>query len=168
MGAQVTVFMTPIASRFPFAVVWMLVATLAISLAYWTWRLVPLSDATVSRQPVAQIPAGILLTQNWFSSSAGEQSVSSNRYTLRWLYPGRPGVCILGLSGLQDRAFRVGEEIEPGVKLKAVAVDHVLLESAGGVERIDLPEHQPTTLSNSVPPPPPNLRIAPDADRSDT
>jgi hypothetical protein len=158
--------MKPAVTRLPALSVWLLIAAVAFSMAYWTWRLAPLpgGGGGLSLGPDARFDAAGLKNQNWFSASAGAKSASGGRYTLRWLYPGRPGVCILGMPGLQDQTFRVGDEIEPGVKLKEVGKDYVLIQGARGTERIELPERQEVRLSASVPPPP-NLHIEPDAEK---
>jgi general secretion pathway protein C len=126
---------------------WLLVAMIATSLAWWSWRLLPLfmpRPASAVRDQAAEPSASRM--QGWFSGS-GAVKASGGRYTLRWLYPGRPGVCILALPGLQDKTFRIGEEIEPGVKLKEVGADFVVIDNHGQDERIALPEKREAELS---------------------
>lgn len=124
----------------------------------------PLKSVGGSARPTTAAPLGgeSLKAQNWFAGSAGSGPTSSSRYLLRWLYPGHPGVCILGLAGLQDKTFRVGEEIEPGLKLKEVGKDYVLIEGQRGSERINLVERKEIPLS--VPATPPVNRIEPDVE----
>ena len=141
-GAGAPAFMFPFLARLPALATWVLVVLMALSLSYWTWRVVPL-PASTSSGPIAdttKIPMARLRAQDWFAASGQGQPTTSSRYTLRWLYPGRPGVCILGVSGLQDKAFRVGDEIEPGTTLKEVGDDYVVLQTRAGVERLRLPE----------------------------
>lgn len=122
------------------ACVWLLLPALAASLAWWIWRLLPLqTPAAAPFRTVAPVfDPTALAGQGWFGSGA-RISGSSGRYVLRWLYAGKPGVCILGLPGLQDRAFRVGDEVEPGIRVREVGADFVLLDGLGGVERIQMP-----------------------------
>lgn len=140
---------------------WLLVVAIAASLAYWTWRLLPLS-ATGHQDAGLQTmhdedPVAALRTQNWFvPMGQGNPAVAdvSSRYELRWVYSGRPGVCILRLPGLQDKAFRVGEEIENGIKLKEVGDREVVIEGSFGTERLRMPELQDTSIPSGSPPPP--------------
>jgi hypothetical protein len=121
----------------PRLVAWLLIAALAISLAWWTWRVLPLQTMAPAREMVRpQVSA--LATQGWFAGSAAEpgKQASSGRYVLRWTYPGAPGVCILGLPGLADKAFKVGDEIEPGFILREVGDDYASIEGGGGLERL--------------------------------
>lgn len=122
-------------------VAWLLVAAIAVSLAYWTWRVLPLAESggsdVAGPAPAADVAA--LKDQGWFGAQGGVGPVTSHRYVLRWVYPGRPGVAILALPGLQDRTFRVGDEVEPGLVLREVQADHVIVEGAGVRERIELP-----------------------------
>lgn len=129
-------------NRLPRLLTWALVLAIAASLAWWTWRLIPLPSATGGRDaasPAVSADPSRLRSQHWFSAAAASGPAASGRYILRWVYPGRPGVCILGLPGLQDRAFRVGEEVEPGLAVQEVGADHVVLAGAAGIERIALP-----------------------------
>lgn len=158
--------MTSVVSRLPLLVAWFLIAAISVSLAYWTWRLLPLPTAAgpVRHALTEQLGDEALKAQNWFAGSAGSKPASSGRYTLRWLYPGRPGVCILGMAGLQDQTFRIGDEIEPGVKLKEVGKDYVLIQGQRGAERIDFPEHNEIPQAVSVTVVAPVNRIEPDVE----
>lgn len=121
----------------PRLVAWLLIAALAMSLAWWTWRVLPLQSMAPARETVRP-PVSALAVQGWFAGSASEpgRQASSGRYVLRWTYPGKPGVCILGLPGLADKAFKVGDEIEPGFYLREVGIDHASIEGGGGLERL--------------------------------
>ncbi|MFZ5484381.1 MAG: hypothetical protein ACOZB0_09135 [Pseudomonadota bacterium] len=127
---------------------WGLLLALATSLAWWTWRLLPIEApaAELVTRPVSEPPL-----DDWFTGQGRAAPVASGRFVLRWTYPGHPGVCILAVSGLQDRAFRVGDEVEPGYVLREVGERHVLIEGSGGVERIERPESPPPTLAPVAP-----------------
>ncbi|OIO77738.1 MAG: hypothetical protein COS39_00405 [Hydrogenophilales bacterium CG03_land_8_20_14_0_80_62_28] len=133
---------------------WLLIAAIAVSLAYWTWRLAPLpaGDGAARSVPASMSGVEALPAQNWFAIAGSGKAASSGRYSLRWLYPGRPGVCILAMPGLQDKTFRIGDEVEPGVKLKEVGKDYVLLEGRAGAGRIDLPVRQEPTRPAAIVP----------------
>lgn len=136
---------------------WLLLAAVAISLAFWSWRLfLQVAPAPASRiaAPPVVFDADALRAQGWFGAGAAAAPTSSGRYVLRWVYPGRPGVCILALPGLKDRAFRIGEEVEPGLVLREVGRDYVVLEGAAGTERIQMPAKPPPMTQLPVTQPP--------------
>jgi hypothetical protein len=114
----------------------LLLVLLALSLAWWTWRAVPLGSAPAVSDKAA-FPTVSPLGQGWFGGSEQPENRQSSRYVLRWTYAGQPGVCILGLPGLNDQVFKVGGEIEPGFVLREVGRDYVLVDGASGVERIE-------------------------------
>ncbi|PJG49157.1 secretion system protein C [Sphingobium sp. LB126] len=63
---------------------------------------------------------------------------------------------VAGPDGVQN-SFAVGEEIMPGVKLKAVAFDHVTIDRGGVEEQVFLDQSQPAPAAapeGGVPPPP--------------
>jgi type II secretory pathway component PulC len=41
------------------------------------------------------------------------------------------------------RSYRIGDTVAPGATLKSVAVDHVLLDVAGHIERLGFPRKEP-------------------------
>ncbi len=130
-----------VAARLPRWLTWLLVLACAVSLAGWTWRLLPLPRASAPgplATPAAVPSAARLSAQHWFGAASVTAGAPSGRYVLRWVYPGRPGVCILGVAGLRDRAFRVGEEVEPGLVVREVGADSVLLAGPAGSERLPL------------------------------
>lgn len=144
-----------VGSRLPGLLIWLLLVALALSLAWWTWRLLPLAgDAgpvPTRPRPAAPDPA----TQGWLAGGAGPAAAApaSSRYILRWLHPGPQGLCILGMPDMRDKALRVGEEVVPGLQLHAVNRDHVILKGAAGLERIELTKVSPPA-GTAVPPQP--------------
>lgn len=138
--------------------VWLLVVAIALSAAYWTWRiflvLAPAPQATASSAPGVAHSVSQSGGQHWFAAKTEAVVSTGGRYVLRWVYPGRPGVCILAMPGLQDRTFRVGDEVEAGLVLREVGADYVILEGSGGAERIQLPPKSPPLIANASPAPP--------------
>jgi general secretion pathway protein C len=66
---------------------------------------------------------------------------------------GRGSAIIAGSDGRQ-RSVAVGEEIEPGVVLKAVEFDHVTISRAGADEQLFMDQSQGAGTPASAPPPP--------------
>ncbi|EPR08999.1 secretion system protein C [Sphingobium indicum IP26] len=63
---------------------------------------------------------------------------------------------VAGPDGVQN-SFAVGEEIMPGVVLKAVAFDHITIDRGGAEEQVFLDQSQPAPVAapeGSLPPPP--------------
>jgi general secretion pathway protein C len=52
----------------------------------------------------------------------------------------RPGHALLRLDGKRTVAVRQGEEVEPGLRLAEVHVDHIVLERNGARETIAWPD----------------------------
>jgi len=77
---------------------------------------------------------------------------------------------VAGPDGVQN-SFAVGDEIMPGVKLKAVAFDHITIDRGGAEEQLFLDQSQPATSAaptgapgEGAPPPPPPGMDNPTAD----
>lgn len=51
-----------------------------------------------------------------------------------------PAAAILGPADGEQRTYAVGEEVAPGVKLAAVAFDHVVLDRSGATQTIYMPQ----------------------------
>lgn len=68
------------------------------------------------------------------------------------------GSAILGLPNGVQSSVAVGEEIMPGVTLKAVAFDHVTILRGAAEEQVYLDQSQPATV---VSPPPPSFPLPP-------
>jgi general secretion pathway protein C len=62
-----------------------------------------------------------------------------------------------------QRSVAVGQEVMPGVKLKAVAFDHVTIDRGGASEELYLPQDgvDPTPPPAAEPPPPPGAPVPP-------
>ena len=118
-------------------------ALLAMVLAYWTWawlapRPEPRALAAVhtgggaeaayglfgSAQHDSGAPTGLALELLGVVAASGDQ----------------PGYAVLRLDAKQSVAVREGGEIEPGVRLVEVDVDHVVLERGGVRETLAWPK----------------------------
>lgn len=136
-----------------------LAAGLAVQAARLTWALatptgplgppVASKPATTSRgdlradlsilaqfDPFFRLPAGAAPADGAPAASGG-----LTLYGVRALAGGR-GSAILGSEG-QQRAYEVGQEVEPGLVLTAVAADHVILSRGGSRRRVGFPRPAP-------------------------
>ena len=126
-----------------------LVAALAISLAYWTWvALTPRAVAAPALASQLDIPAsGPIVRRNLFggaqngSPAATPDAAPAARLNLTGVVaPGAPGTgrAVFKLENGKPAIANVGEAVMPGVILKEVHPDHVVVARDGAFERITL------------------------------
>lgn len=130
--------------RLPQIVSFLLFIALCASLAYWAMQLFKPPVRPVAAPPRA-VQAEIRpdAAAALFGKSAGNTAVASN-YQLRGvIFSGSPrnSVAIISADGKPAQAIGVDEEIAPGVTIKEVHRDHVLLLEGGANKRVDLPEN---------------------------
>jgi general secretion pathway protein C len=67
------------------------------------------------------------------------------------------GSAILGPPGGPQGSYLVGESVAPGLVLRAVAADHVILSRSGAAQRLEFaaPASAPASTAGEVAPPPP-------------
>ena len=113
---------------------------LGVVLAYWTWAW--LAPAAAPRAPaVAQAAAQTSSAQGLFGNATSASSASAIRLTGVVAASGsRPGHALLRLDGRKTVAVLQGEDIEPGLRLAEVHVDHIVLERNGARETLAWPE----------------------------
>jgi general secretion pathway protein C len=113
---------------------------LGVVLAYWTWAW--LAPAAAPRAPaVAQAAAQSSSASGLFGSATAASSASAVRLTgVVAASGGRPGHALLRLDGRKTVAVLQGEDIEPGLRLAEVHVDHIVLERNGARETLAWPE----------------------------
>lgn len=146
---------------------------LCASIAYWGLQLFKPPLRPVTAPPRATAPdinpdAAAAL----FGGRPGKAAVASN-YQLRGVIMSgtpRDSVAIVSADGKPAQAARVGSELQPGVVIKEVHQDYVLLSEGGIAKRVELPEDVkvqgglavtsplPTPSRTGTPPPPPPPR----------
>lgn len=140
-----------------------LVAILAVQGARLVWRLFeptsPLGGATVSSQGAKPIRLAVFSGFDpFFRVSEGPRAAQSAEAEFQLFgvrADGRGGgSAIVGTPGGAQGSFLVGEEVAPGVLLRAVGLDHAMLSRGGGQIRI---QFQSPSLTPPPPPPPPTL-----------
>lgn len=129
--------------RLPHIVSFVLFIALCASAAYWAMQLFKPPLRPVAAAPrVAQTEIRPDAAASLFGNRKGNAAVASN-YQLRGvIYAGSPrsSVAIISADGKPAQAIRVDQEIAPGVMIKEVHRDHVLLSDGGATKRVDLPE----------------------------
>ena len=118
-------------------------ALLAVVLAYWSW--VWLAPAAAARAPaVADSATGVSAATALFGSAkqgAGAAASSSIRLVGVVAASGkRRGHAVLRLDAKKTVAVLEGEDIEPGLRLAEVHVDHIVLERNGARDILAWPD----------------------------
>jgi general secretion pathway protein C len=121
------------------------IAALSASMAYWGMQLFKEQQrpiAAVERQPLPEPP--IDAAKGLFGGDIAV-AVASN-FQLKGVVAalnGRHSVAIIAADGQPPKAYPVGSEVAPGVKVQEVAPRHVVLSEGGVPKRIDLPADAP-------------------------
>lgn len=130
--------------RLPQIVSFVLFIALCASAAYWAMQLFKPPVRPVAAPPrVAQAEIRTDAAAALFGRSNRNAAVASN-YQLRGvIFSGSPrsSVAIISADGKPAQAIGVDEEVAPGVTIKEVHRDHVLLSEGGATKRVDLPEN---------------------------
>ena len=144
----------------------LLLGVLAIQCARLLWAIVtpvgPLGDWRVAQPGAGGSPIAILRGFDPFfrvSGAAGSSStVTSLQLTLFGTRiddaTGLSAAIIAGPDGVQN-SVGIGEEIVPGVRLKAVAFDHVTIDRGGKNEELYIDQSAGAAASTAPPPPAP-------------
>jgi len=128
--------------RLPLITSFILFIALCVSAAYWAMQII--------KPPVRAVAAPPQSTQSALSLNAasglfgGQRSftVASN-YQLTGVVvaaKAAESVAIIGINGKTAQAVSVGREVAPGITVKEVQRDHILLSENGAVKRVDLPK----------------------------
>jgi general secretion pathway protein C len=122
-------------------------ALLGAVLAYWTW-------AWLAPRPAPRAPAAVETASNASSAGGlfgnvrqgpGAAAAASGEVRLMGLVAesgGRRGHAVLRLDAKKTVAVLQGEDVEPGLRLAEVHVDHIILERNGARETLAWPEKQ--------------------------
>lgn len=128
--------------RLPTITSFLFFIALCTSLAYWAmqWFKPPLRAVAAPPQIVQPAPnldaaAALLGGRSAFSAA-------SNFQLRGVVVSGNPleSVAILAVEGKQPQAVRTGAEVKPGVTVKEVQQEYVLLLDGGVTKRVELPE----------------------------
>lgn len=137
-----------------------LMAGLAVQSARLLWVLAtpvgPLGDWRPAGVTVPGSPIALLTSFDPFfrlqQTAAGPSTVTALQLTLFGIRldeaTGRGSAIVAGPDGVQQ-SVAVGDEIQPGVRLKAVAFDHITLDRGGAEEDLFLDQSGPTSPTSS-------------------
>ena len=128
--------------RLPLLTSFLLFLALCASIAYWALQLFKPPLRPVAAPPRAeQVEISPDAAAALFGGRPGKTAVASN-YQLRGVIMAGPhdSVAILSADGKPAQAVRVGMELTPGVSVKEVQRDYVLLSDGGATKRVELPE----------------------------
>jgi general secretion pathway protein C len=120
------------------------VALLGLVLAYWTW--VWFAPRAEPRLEAAAVPGGSVASAGAiFGSTPREQTAAPTGVAMRLLgvvaaSGGQRGHAVVQIDAKQIQAVHEGEEVAPGIRLAEVHPEHVILERAGGRERLAFPQ----------------------------
>lgn len=144
----------------------LLIALLAVQCARLVWAVVTPVGPVGNWRPAepASAPVGILREFDPFfrasgGDAAGPAVVTGLQLTLFGTrvdeVQGGGSAIIAGPDGVQQ-SIAVGQEIIPGVRLKAVAFDHVTIDRGGAIEQLYLVQ---ADQASAAPPPPAGLPL---------
>jgi len=119
------------------------VALLGVVLAYWSW--VWLAPAAAARAPAAADASGSGSSAAGLFGSAKQGSGAATAGSIRLVgvvaaSGTRRGHAVLRLDAKKTVAVPQGEEVEPGLRLVEIHVDHVVLERDGARETLAWPD----------------------------
>jgi general secretion pathway protein C len=129
--------------RLPLIASFVLFIALCASAAYWATQLFKPPLRPVAAPPrVAKAEVKTDAAAGLFGGRAGKAAIASN-YQLRGvIFSGsaHDSVAILSADGKPAQAIRANTEVTPGVTIKEVHRDYVLLSEGGVTKRVELPE----------------------------
>jgi general secretion pathway protein C len=129
--------------RLPLIASFLLFIALCASIAYWAMQLFKPSLRPVAAPPQAvQAEVRPDAAANLFGGSMQKAAVASNYQLKGIIFSGSPrnSVAILSADGKAAQAVRVDMEVAPGVVVKEVHREYVLLADNGTTKRVELPE----------------------------
>ena len=127
--------------RWPLVTSFVLFIALCVSAAYWAMQLF-----SPPLRAVAAPPQNLQVRPNLDAAAAllggyTKAAVASNFQLKGVVMANDPAesVAILVANGKKPQTVRTNAEVEPGVTVKEVQRDHVLLSERGVIKRVDLP-----------------------------
>ncbi|GAB3540825.1 hypothetical protein GCM10027343_10490 [Noviherbaspirillum agri] len=130
--------------RLPLVASFVLFIALCASVAYWAMQLFKPPLRPVAAPPqAAQAEIRPDAAASLFGGSAQKAAVASNYQLKGIIFSGSPrnSVAILSADGKPAQAVRVDMEVAPGVIVKEVHPEYVLLSDNGATKRVELPEN---------------------------
>jgi general secretion pathway protein C len=128
--------------RMPLTTSFVLFIALCVSLAYWAMQLFNPPVRAVAAPPRTEQPMPSLDAAANLLGGHSTAVVASNFQLKGVVMASDPNesVAILAANGKKPQAVRTNAEVVPGVTVKEVQRDHVLLSEGGVIKRVELPK----------------------------
>lgn len=129
-------------NRWPLITSFVLFIALCVSAAYWAMQLFKPPVRSVAAPPQTNQPAPRLDAAAGLLGGHWNTVVASNFQLKGVVVASNPAesIAILAASGKPAQAIRTNAEVAPGVTVKEVQRDHVLLSEGGVIKRVELPK----------------------------
>ena len=127
--------------RLPLIASFVLFIALCVTAAYWSMQLFNPPLRAVAAPPQSIQPAPSLDAAA--SLLGGHSTAVASDFQLKGVVMASnpaESVAILAANGKKPQAVRANAEVMPGVTIKEVQRDHVLLSQGGVIKRVDLPK----------------------------
>ncbi|MGE8631344.1 hypothetical protein [Achromobacter denitrificans] len=120
-------------------------AVLALAAGLGAWGSILLAPRPASLPPAVSAAAAPRAADNgpvalWFGK---DEAMRTQISVLGVIAAGPDGAAVLSIDGGPPAAWRVGNEVAPGIVLREVAADAVTVEQAGRGSRLPAPAAQP-------------------------
>ena len=127
--------------RWPLITSFALFIVLCASSAYWAMQLFKPPQRAVTAPPLSSLPAPRLDSAAGLLGGRASFAVASNFQLMGVVVASDPAesVAILAANSKPAQAIRTNAEVVPGVTVKEVHRDHVLLSEGGVIKRVELP-----------------------------
>lgn len=129
--------------RWPQITTFVLFIALCVSAAYWAMLLFKPPQRAVASPPQSSQSAPRLDAAAGLLGGRSSFAVASNFQLKGVVVASDPAesVAILATDGKPPRAISTNAEVVPGVTVREVQRDHVLLSEGGVIKRVELPEN---------------------------
>lgn len=139
--------------RAPLVISFVLFVALCASAAYWAMQLLkPPARAVAAPPPAPRYVPNLGAAAGLFGGQA-RVAVAANYQLKGVVMAGTPNqsVAIIAADGQPTQAVRAGREVGPGVTVKEVHRNYVLLSENGVEKRVELPNEAPPQAMNVAP-----------------
>jgi len=130
--------------RLPLITSFIMFIALCVSAAYWAMQLFSPPLRAIAAPPQTTLQAGPNLDAAAGLLGGHGNAVVASNYQLKGVVMASDpaeSVAILAANGKKPQTVRTNAEVEPGVTVKEVQRDHVLLSEGGVIKRVDLPRN---------------------------
>lgn len=138
--------------QWPLVTSFILFVALCASVAYWAMQVFTPPVRPAVAPPQAVQPAPNLAAAAGLFGGRSNVAVASNFQLKGVIYSGNPAssVAILATDGKPPQAIRANAEVIPGVTVKEVHRQYVLLSDGGVIKRVELPDEPKSDANMAV------------------